>query len=759
METNGRSESTESESELQLISLSIKSFKVFAIIFCGYVLGYFGLSIAWILIAVFVWVLRYKYFIQQTEKVNLLRSIASNEKLAITSAIKDLPSWVHFPDRERAEWINKIMKQMWPFIHEYMKTVIKQSIEPNITSALPDYLKSFKFEKLDLGYAGNCDIQVRVKGMKAGIKNLQLYGLIRVELRPLLKDIPLVGSVSFYFLNNPAIDFNLTNLADILDTPGVSNYLRHAIQEKLAALMVLPNKIVVPLIDGLSMKSIKFLAPIGVIRMEVIEARNLKKSDVGMLGLGKSDPYVRLTIGSQEFKSPVIYNTVNPKWNYICEAVVHHLHDQNIEIEVMDEDQGSKDDFLGRAYLSLKAISAEGMSESWLTLKDIKTGAIHVRTTWFALSDCMEQLNDSIEESKLIKCKYSPIGGTDEFDGQTCGSVAVITVYLDGASNLAVISKTSGEPDPYCLISVGGQQRQSIVQRSTANPIWEETFNFLIQNFNQDLELTFDIIDSKTNRDLGRAQLKLQNVISCDNLSFSQPLAIKGRGPDSKLNVNIMMRILKPQTTTHTGGPPVILEEPVDESEETKVPTLEDIIRGTVQPIIDTSGLKTNFMDKSQMDRKHSVSKANGSKAAENTDDYDECDYPRIQLTITPSESDNRLSLIVHKAENLPKIGDKTPNPYVKIFGTPDKISRTLRDNSLKTGTKRNTCHPIFDENFQMDRKWKGVEIVVYSRSGSSHHVFKRKAKIIGLATIEFTAFADNFEPIKEWYDLEQLKD
>ncbi|CAG2175913.1 unnamed protein product, partial [Oppiella nova] len=698
------------------------------------------------------WVLRYKYFIQQTEKVNLLRSIASNEKLAITSAIKDLPSWVHFPDRERAEWINKIMKQMWPFIHEYMKTVIKQSIEPNITSALPDYLKSFKFERLDLGseparigsvkcydentsrdeiifdveiqlslhYAGNCDIQVRVMGMKAGIKNLQLYGLIRVELRPLLKDIPLVGSVSFYFLNNPAIDFNLTNLADILDTPGVSNYLRHAIQEKLAALMVLPNKIVIPLIDGLSMKSIKCLAPIGVIRMEVIEARNLKKSDVGMLGLGKSDPYVRLTIGSQEFKSAVIYNTVNPKWNYICEAVVYHLHDQNIEIEVMDEDQGSKDDFLGRAYLSLKAISAEGMSESWLTLKDIKTGAIHVRTTWFALSDCMEQLNDSVEESKSIKCKYSPIEGTDEFDGQTCGSVAVITVYLDGANNLAVISKTSGEPDPYCLISVGKQQRQSIVQRSTANPIWEETFNFLIENFNQDLELTFDIFDSKTNRDLGRAQLKLQNVISCDHLSFSQPLAIKGRGPDSKLNVNIMVRTLKPQTTTHTGGPPVILEEPVDESEETKVPTLEDIIRGTVQPIIDTSGLKTNFMDKSQMDRKHSVSKANG---------------------------------------NLPKIGDKTPNPYVKIFGTPDKISRTLRDNSLKTGTKRNTCHPIFDENFQMDRKWKGVEIVVYSRSGSSHRVFKRKAKIIGLATIEFTAFADNFEPIKEWYDLEQLKD
>ena len=58
------------------------------------------------------------------------------------------------------------------------------------------------------------------------------------------------------------------------------------------------------------------------------------------LGLGKSDPYVRVIVGSQEFKSPVIYNTVNPKWNYICEVIVHYLHGQNIEIEVMDEGPG-----------------------------------------------------------------------------------------------------------------------------------------------------------------------------------------------------------------------------------------------------------------------------------------------------------------------------------------------------------------------------------------------------------------------------------
>ncbi|CAG2107332.1 unnamed protein product, partial [Medioppia subpectinata] len=376
---------------------------------------------------------------------------------------------------------------------------------------------------------------------------------------------------------------------------------------------------------------------------------------------------------SQEFRSPVIYNTVNPKWNYICEAVVHHLHDQNVEIEVMDEDQGSKDDFLGRTYLSLKTISMEGMGESWLRLKDITTGAIHLRTTWFSLSDSMQTLNESIEESKAIKTKYPSHDSADKVDGeaQPIGSVAAILVYLDGAHNLAVISKTAGEPDPYCLITIDKQKRQSIVQRSTANPIWEESFTFLVDNLNQELEITFDIIDSKTNRDLGTAKAKLQHIISCDNLSFSQPLPIKGRGSNSELNVNIIIRILKSQKPEQM--PSVVVEDTIEESEESRVPTLEDMIKGTVQPIIDTSGaLKGNFMEKSQTDRKHNHVKTNG---------------------------------------------------------------------------------------FQLDPKWRGIEIVIYSRTTSTN-LFKKKSKIIGITNIELTqTFADNFQAMREWYDLEQLKD
>lgn len=42
--------------------------------------------------------------------------------------------------------------------------------------------------------------------------------------------------------------------------------------------------------------------------------------DIGVLGKGKSDPYAIITVGAQQFKTDVINNTVNPKWDYWCEV-------------------------------------------------------------------------------------------------------------------------------------------------------------------------------------------------------------------------------------------------------------------------------------------------------------------------------------------------------------------------------------------------------------------------------------------------------
>lgn len=59
----------------------------------------------------------------------------------------------------------------------------------------------------------------------------------------------------------------------------------------------------------------------GVLRIHVVEAKDLMKKDIGVLGKGKSDPYAIVTVGAQTFKTQTIDNTVNPKWDYWCEVI------------------------------------------------------------------------------------------------------------------------------------------------------------------------------------------------------------------------------------------------------------------------------------------------------------------------------------------------------------------------------------------------------------------------------------------------------
>lgn len=55
-------------------------------------------------------------------------------------------------------------------------------------------------------------------------------------------------------------------------------------------------------------------------RIHVVEAKNLMKKDITVLGKGKSDPYAILTVGAQQFRTQTIDNTVDPKWDYWCEV-------------------------------------------------------------------------------------------------------------------------------------------------------------------------------------------------------------------------------------------------------------------------------------------------------------------------------------------------------------------------------------------------------------------------------------------------------
>ncbi|CAF4336251.1 unnamed protein product, partial [Rotaria magnacalcarata] len=50
----------------------------------------------------------------------MLNEINKNEEQYIKARLDELPSWVFFPDVERSEWLNRIIKQVWPYANQYL---------------------------------------------------------------------------------------------------------------------------------------------------------------------------------------------------------------------------------------------------------------------------------------------------------------------------------------------------------------------------------------------------------------------------------------------------------------------------------------------------------------------------------------------------------------------------------------------------------------------------------------------------------------
>lgn len=114
---------------------------------------------------------------------------------------------------------------------------------------------------VDLFYASDCDINFSLGGMRGGIKDFQIHGMMRVIMKPLITKMPLVGGLQIFFLNNPNIDFNLVGVVDLLDMPGLSDMLRKIIVEQIASIMVLPNKLPITLSDDVPAHTLKMPEP------------------------------------------------------------------------------------------------------------------------------------------------------------------------------------------------------------------------------------------------------------------------------------------------------------------------------------------------------------------------------------------------------------------------------------------------------------------------------------------------------------------
>lgn len=215
----------------------------------------------------------------RVETTRSRRRIRSHETQAIHDRLRlsDPPTWVSFPDWERCEWINKIVKHMWLRGCDYTSTYVKELIEYYVREGVyadftldhydfgyvPLRVEGAKVYKptvnakmskdeiiidLDASYFGDNELSFKIQGASSMVRNIQIQGLLRLVLKHVSVQ-PLIISLEIYFINKPKIDFVLDGAVSPLNLPGLKSIVRSIVQNQIAELMVLPQKLSLELIN------------------------------------------------------------------------------------------------------------------------------------------------------------------------------------------------------------------------------------------------------------------------------------------------------------------------------------------------------------------------------------------------------------------------------------------------------------------------------------------------------------------------------
>ncbi|XP_067995156.1 extended synaptotagmin-3 [Melanerpes formicivorus] len=808
-----------------------------------YLAGYLGLSGSWVLLGLALWLCWGHNRRRKRDRLAAAFALLEDEREAVCQglAARHLPAWVHFPDVERVEWLNKVLVQAWPYFGTIMEKTFKEVLEPKIR-AKNVHLKTCTFTKIHFGekcpringikaytkeinrrqvildlqicYIGDCEIHMDIAKFNLGVKGIQLYGTLRVILEPLLTDAPFIGAVTLFFMQKPHLEINWAGMSNLLDVPGINVMSDSLIQDFIAARLVLPNRITVPLKKNMNIAHLRFPIPHGVIRVHLLEAENLVQKD-SFLGAirGKSDPYALLRVGTVQYRSKTVSRDLNPIWNETFEFVVHEVPGQDLEVDLYDEDP-DKDDFMGSLLISLVDVMNDRTVDEWFPLSKTTSGHLHLKLEWLSLVNDQEKLH---EDKKGL-------------------ATAILIVYLDSAFNLPknhfeysngdcgakkiknnkYLKKMDREPSSFVLLTVGNKTQKSKTCNFSKDPTWGQAFTFFVHSA-QSQSLHVEIKDKDRDSALGTSVVCLSHLLKDPNMTLDQRFQLDHSSSDSFIKMKLVLRAfnveepdpqrVKVGVNASKQGPVYVVEKGGNQQmsasapkpEVSKVPTvskdsagLESLPKQDSREDLDANGSSAapseTTASLNETEREHNAEYHSSSTlhtraavvptlpvvqelriapsvtslgslpsscfelSSSNLDLHNGTEMPlgEIQLTVRYASVRQSLVVLVNGCRNLVPSCNRGVDPYVRIYLLPDRRWSSRK----KTSVKKKTLNPQYDEKFEFFESLEDVKKRTLDIAVKNSKPFiSQERKELGKVRIDLSQ-EDLIKGFAQWYEL-----
>ncbi|VVB14032.1 unnamed protein product [Arabis nemorensis] len=502
--------------------------------------------------------------VRSTRRAELARTIAAFARMSVQDSRKLLPgefypSWV-------LNWLNLELEKIWPYVDEAASELIRSSVEPILEQYTPAMLASLKFSKFTLGtvapqftgvsilesesgpngitmelemqWDGNPKIVLDIKtllgvALPIEVKNIGFTGVFRLIFKPLVDEFPCFGALCYSLREKKGLDFTLKVIGgDLTSIPGISDAIEETIRDAIEDSITWPVRKIIPILPG-DYSDLE-LKPVGKLDVKLVQAKDLANKDM----IGKSDPYAVVFIRplrDKTKKTKTISNSLNPIWNEHFEFIVEDVSTQHLTVRVFDDEGVGSSQLIGAAQVSLHELEPGKVKDIWLKLvKDLEVqrdtknrGHVQLELLYCPLgkeSGFKNPFNPNFSLTVLEKVlKPESEDSDDVTDVKKTHSSKKKDVIVRGVLSVTVLAAEDlpavdlmGKADPFVVITLKKSEAKSKtrVVPDSLNPVWNQTFDFVVEDALHDL-LILEVWDhDKFGKDkIGRVIMTLTRVM------------------------------------------------------------------------------------------------------------------------------------------------------------------------------------------------------------------------------------------------------